>query len=136
MFDYQGPFYAQQSLRTFMRAKGNTLPVRLEAVLDAAGDQISPVATCVEGMERMFAALSEVKGDGTAVTNVPSPARAMACQTLGILATAVGHGQFHSKGDRAWLIAAWAANELNPTPGDTPVPDADEAYCLSPPAED
>lgn len=134
MFDYQGPVHAQKELRAFMRAKGNTLCAKLAEKLDAAGDELSPVSTCVDAMERLFAALVEMEADGaTPITNIPTPAREMAKQTLGALATAVGHGQYHSKGDRAWLIAAWAANELNPTTGDSIVPEVDAHYSFAVP---
>jgi len=134
MFTYEGPVAAARDLRAFMRAHGNKLKNVLAARLDAAGDEISPVVSIVTGMERLYSALTEVDGEGVLVTGVAATVREAAVQTLGVLATAVGHGQFFGKGDRAWLIEAWAANELNPTEGVTPTPDVDPEYAFAPPA--
>lgn len=134
MFTYEGPVAAARDLRSFMRSHGNKLKAVLAEKLDAAVDEISPVASIVAGMEWLYSALGEVDGEGALITGIaPAAVRDDAVQTLGILATAVGHGQFFGKGDRAWLIEAWAANELNPSPGPTPVPETDGDYSLAPP---
>lgn len=135
MFSYEGPVAAVRNLRAFMRSNGNKLKESLAENLDAAVDEISPVASIVAGMEWLYSALAEVDGDGALVTGVaPAAVRESALQTLGVLATAVGHGQFYGKGDRAWLIEAWAANELNSSPVQTTTPDVDSAYSFAPPA--
>lgn len=134
MFTYEGPVAAARDLRAFMRAHGNKLKAVLAAKLDAAVDEISPVASIVAGMEWLYTALVEADGEGVLITGIaPAAVREAAVQTLGVLATAVGHGQFFGKGDRAWLIEAWAANEINPSPGETPVPDIDAEYSFAPP---
>lgn len=134
MFTYEGPVAAARDLRAFMRVHGNKLKTALAEKLDAAVDEISPVATCVVGMERVFSALTEVDGEGELITGVaPAAAREASLKTLGVLATAVGHGQYYSKGDRAWLIAAWAAHQLNASGDAPPVPNVDREYAFSEP---
>lgn len=136
MFDSLGTRHIVQELSGFMREHGGKLPAPLARMLDKAvneGIAGSPVVALVDSMERLYSAFTEMKADGkTPVTAIPAASRDAAARVLGLTATAVAQGSFHGKGDRASLIAAWAAQQIVAVQGVTPLqPDVDPAYSFA-----
>lgn len=125
MFDYNGPVAATNEQRTFIAMHLGQIPegarYRFLEILNAA----SPVDAVVRGMESLYAGISEI--DGFPVAEALTP--------LGVVATAVAHGQYWGKAVRAFEIAAWAAYQINPIEGvapPAPLP-VDPAFTFLPP---
>lgn len=118
MFDNNGPVHAVNKLRDFYAEHNAGMSGALKEKVRSASQELSPVDAVVKGMETLYAAVREDVFSGAATL-----------QTLGVLATAVANGQFHSKGQRAWEIAAWTAQQIAPVEGVTVAePDVDPGY--------
>lgn len=109
MFDNNGPVHAANVQRDFYEDHGPALPEAFKDKIKAATRELSPVDAVVKGMETTFAAVREL--------DLAAAVRGAALQSLGTVATAVANGQFHGKGQRAWAIAAWTAQEIEPVEG-------------------
>lgn len=121
MFYNNGPVHATLVQREFFEDHGASLPEAFKEKLKAVTRELSPVDAVVKGMETTYAAVRELELDPAA--------RTAALHSLGTVATAVANGQFHGKGQRAWEIAAWAAQQIEPVEGVTVAePDVDPGH--------
>lgn len=128
MFADNGPVAAVNVMRDFMEDYASKIFADLKEKLREKLREISPVPALLGGMEALYVIAIE-KPLNTA------PGRDATLQALGVVATAVGVGQYGGAEtrDRAWAIAAWAAHEVAPN-GPAPVaPPVDPAYTTTAP---
>lgn len=126
MFDNNGPVHAALVQREFYEDHGPALPEAFKDRLKAATRELSPVDAVVKGMETTFAAVQELEFEPAV--------QSAALTSLGTVATAVASGQFHGKGERAWQVASWAAQQIAPVEGVTvEAPEVDAGYTFAAP---
>lgn len=126
MFDNNGPVHAANVQRDFYEDHGAALPEAFKDKIKAVTRELSPVDAVVKGMETTFAAVREL--------DLAPAERAAALHSLGTVATAVANGQFHGKGERAWQIASWTAQQIAPVEGVTvEAPEVDGGYTFAEP---
>jgi hypothetical protein len=123
MFADNGPVAAVNAMREFMEDHGSKIFAEVKEKLREKLREISPVPALLGGMEALYVIATE-KPFSTA------PGREATLQLLGIVATAVGTGQYGGieSRDRAWAIVAWAAHKLAPSGDEPPAPAVDAAF--------
>ncbi|WP_332657377.1 hypothetical protein [Brevundimonas sp.] len=123
MFDFQGPAFAVQKQREFMEDFATKLAVDQKIALRTLNAEISPVPLLLGGMEVLYVLATEKPPTTEA-------ARAGVLQTLGVVATAIGNGQYGGpeSRDRAWAMAAWAAHQVDPVGPEPEAPAVSPQY--------
>ncbi len=128
MFECIGPVQAADAQRIYIDDHGSKIDPDLKAKIQAANRAISPFDTLLPGLELLYVVATE---------KVPTDAAAKTAtlQTLGVVATRIGVGQYGgpAKRDRAWALADWAAWQLDPVGPEPAAPEVDPAYTTIPP---
>ena len=123
MFDYQGPVHAALALAEFREDYANKLPAAQNENLRELNREASSVPKLLGGMEVLYVVALEAPMSTVA-------ARTANLQILGLVARAVAEGQYGGaeSRDRAWLLATWAAHQLDPVGPAPALPDVSPQY--------
>lgn len=123
MFDYQGPVFAANALAEFREDYSSQMPEAQNTKLRELLREISPVPKLMGGLEVLYALVAE-----DAMTN--EAATAAALEAVGLVARAVGEGQYGGAEtrDRAWDIVTWAAHQLDPVGAEPAQPEVKTEY--------